>query len=63
MPMLLGLPVLEMLAATFTSGRTGQQLFLADGNSNDPPLLLRDGLQLHRWPFHVSYLKGKAIST
>jgi hypothetical protein len=22
-----------------------------------------DGLQLHRWPFHVSYFKGKAIST
>ncbi|KAH8967127.1 hypothetical protein BDL97_03G062900, partial [Sphagnum fallax] len=40
MPMLLGLPVLEMLAATFISGRTGQQLFLTDGNSNDPPLLL-----------------------
>ncbi|CAM6028068.1 unnamed protein product [Sphagnum balticum] len=51
MPMLLGLPVLEMLAATFTSGRTGQQLFLTDGNSNDPPLLLRMAYNCTDGPF------------
>ncbi|KAH8934444.1 hypothetical protein BDL97_18G083800, partial [Sphagnum fallax] len=51
MPMLLGLPVLEMLAAIFTSGRTGQQLFLTDGNSNDPPLLLRMAYNCTAGPF------------
>ncbi|CAK9883349.1 unnamed protein product [Sphagnum jensenii] len=43
--------VLEMLAATFTSGRTGQQLFLTDGNSNDAPLLLQMAYNCTDGPF------------
>jgi hypothetical protein len=49
--MLLRSPVLEMLAATFTSGGTGQQLFLTDGNSNDPPLLLQMAYNCTDGPF------------
>jgi hypothetical protein len=43
--------VLKMLAATFTSGRTGTQLFLTDGNSNDPPLLLGMAFDCTDGPF------------
>ena len=44
LPFLLGVPVLEKIAAPiapFVVGRTGKQLFLTDGKSSDPPLLLR----------------------
>ncbi|CAH9081195.1 unnamed protein product [Cuscuta epithymum] len=44
LPFLLGLPILEKLAAPmapFLIGRTGRQLFLTDGKPNMPPLLLR----------------------
>lgn len=44
LPFLLGLPVLEKLAAPlapFFVGSTGRQLFLTDGKPSDPPLLLR----------------------
>lgn len=44
LPILLGVPVLEKLAAPiapFVMGRTGKQLFLTDGKSSDSPLLLR----------------------
>ncbi|KAI4296934.1 hypothetical protein L6164_036851 [Bauhinia variegata] len=44
LPFLLGVPILEKLAppiAPFFVGRTGSQLFLTDGKSNKPPLLLR----------------------
>ncbi|CAL0324996.1 unnamed protein product [Lupinus luteus] len=44
LPFLLGVPILEKLAAPiapFVVGRTGSQLFLTDGKPNRPPLLLR----------------------
>lgn len=44
LPFLLGVQVLEKLAAPiapFVVGRTGRQLFLTDGKASDPPLLLR----------------------
>ncbi|CAL0329869.1 unnamed protein product [Lupinus luteus] len=44
LPFLLGIPILEKLAAPiapFLVGRTGRQLFLTDGKPNRPPLLLR----------------------
>ncbi|KAL3851383.1 hypothetical protein ACJIZ3_013265 [Penstemon smallii] len=44
LPFLFGVPFLEKLAAPiapFFTGRTGSQLFLTDGKSNKPPLLLR----------------------
>ncbi|CAA0806451.1 Hydrolase-like protein family [Striga hermonthica] len=44
LPFLLGVPLLEKLAAPLApifTGRTGRQLFLTDGKSNRPPLLLR----------------------
>ncbi|KAM7500705.1 hypothetical protein LguiA_025119 [Lonicera macranthoides] len=44
LPFLLGVPVLEKLAAPIAPifvGRTGSQLFLTDGKPNKPPLLLR----------------------
>ncbi|MED6123504.1 hypothetical protein PIB30_049724 [Stylosanthes scabra] len=44
LPFLLGVPILEKLAAPiapFLVGRTGSQLFLTDGKANKPPLLLR----------------------
>ncbi|CAM6100148.1 unnamed protein product [Calypogeia fissa] len=44
LPFLLGLPVLENLAAPLAPlfvGSTGRQLFLTDGKPSDPPLLLR----------------------
>ncbi|XP_025691828.1 uncharacterized protein [Arachis hypogaea] len=44
LPFLLGVPILEKLAAPiapFFVGRTGSQLFLTDGKANKPPLLLR----------------------
>ncbi|KAL2484086.1 Hydrolase-like protein family [Forsythia ovata] len=44
LPFLLGVPILEKLAAPiapFITGRTGSQLFLTDGKPNKPPLLLR----------------------
>ncbi|XP_057429090.1 putative lipase YDL109C isoform X1 [Lotus japonicus] len=44
LPFLLGVPILEKLAAPIAPyfiGRTGSQLFLTDGISNKPPLLLR----------------------
>ncbi|GAV57387.1 DUF676 domain-containing protein [Cephalotus follicularis] len=44
LPFLLGVPILEKLAppiAPIFVGRTGSQLFLTDGQSNKPPLLLR----------------------
>ncbi|XP_002974474.2 uncharacterized protein LOC9658416 [Selaginella moellendorffii] len=44
LPFLMGVPVLEKIAAPiapFIVGRTGRQLFLTDGKASDPPLLLR----------------------
>jgi hypothetical protein len=44
LPFLLGLKPLETLAAPIAPllvGRTGRQLFLTDGNSRRPPLLLK----------------------
>ncbi|KAF2550414.1 hypothetical protein F2Q68_00035035 [Brassica cretica] len=44
LPFLLGVPILEKLAAPiapFFIGRTGTQLFLTDGKADKPPLLLR----------------------
>ncbi|XVE88196.1 hypothetical protein DITRI_Ditri19aG0049400 [Diplodiscus trichospermus] len=44
LPFLLGVPILEKIAAPiapFFVGRTGKQLFLADGKPSRPPLLLR----------------------
>ncbi|XP_024365990.1 uncharacterized protein [Physcomitrium patens] len=41
LPMAFGVTVLEELAAIFTVGRTARQLFLSDGELNEPPLLLR----------------------
>nr|VDD06303.1 unnamed protein product [Brassica rapa] len=44
LPFLLGVPILERLAAPlapFVVGRTGSQLFLTDGKADKPPLLLR----------------------
>jgi len=44
LPFLLGVPVLEKLAAPiapFVVGHTGNELFLTDGKASDPPLLLR----------------------
>ncbi|KAL2343296.1 hypothetical protein Fmac_004581 [Flemingia macrophylla] len=44
LPFLLGVPILEKLAAPiapFFVGRTGSQLFLTDGKPDKPPLLLR----------------------
>ncbi|XP_010277037.1 PREDICTED: uncharacterized protein LOC104611600 [Nelumbo nucifera] len=44
LPFLLGVPILEKLAAPiapFFVGRTGRQLFLTDGKPSKPPLLLR----------------------
>lgn len=44
LPLLLGFPILENLAPSLASvfaGRTGCQLFLTDGHSRLPPLLLR----------------------
>ncbi|ESQ33964.1 hypothetical protein EUTSA_v10007940mg [Eutrema salsugineum] len=44
LPFLLGVPILEKLAAPiapFVVGRTGSQLFLTDGKADKPPLLLR----------------------
>jgi predicted esterase YcpF (UPF0227 family) len=44
LPFLLGVPVLEKIAAPiapFVVGQTGKQLFLTDGKPSDPPLLLR----------------------
>ncbi|XP_028756058.1 uncharacterized protein LOC114758931 isoform X2 [Neltuma alba] len=44
LPFLLGVPILEKLAAPIAPifvGRTGSQLFLTDGKPNRPPLLLR----------------------
>ncbi|KAL3820298.1 hypothetical protein ACJIZ3_006203 [Penstemon smallii] len=44
LPFLLGVSFLEKLAAPIApifTGRTGSQLFLTDGNSSEPPLLLR----------------------
>ncbi|RAL49698.1 hypothetical protein DM860_001989 [Cuscuta australis] len=43
-PILLGVPILEKLAAPMAAsltGKTGRQLFLTDGKPNVPPLLLR----------------------
>ncbi|PKA51650.1 hypothetical protein AXF42_Ash003017 [Apostasia shenzhenica] len=44
LPFLLGVPVLEKLAAPLApifTGQTGRQLFLTDGKPDKPPLLLR----------------------
>jgi len=44
LPFLLGVPILEKLAAPiapFFVGKTGSQLFLTDGKPDKPPLLLR----------------------
>lgn len=44
LPFLLGVPILEKIAAPmapFFIGRTGRQLFLTDGKPSRPPLLLR----------------------
>lgn len=44
LPFLLGVPILEKIAAPIAPifvGRTGSQLFLTDGKPNKPPLLLR----------------------
>ncbi|XP_075090230.1 uncharacterized protein LOC107829213 isoform X2 [Nicotiana tabacum] len=44
LPFLLGVPILEKLAAPVApifAGRTGSQLFLTEGKPNKPPLLLR----------------------
>ncbi|KAI3698246.1 hypothetical protein L6452_31359 [Arctium lappa] len=44
LPFLLGVPILEKIAAPMAPifvGRTGSQLFLTDGKPNKPPLLLR----------------------
>ncbi|KAL3020488.1 hypothetical protein AAZX31_05G147100 [Glycine max] len=44
LPFLLGVPILEKLAAPiapFFVGQTGSQLFLTDGKPDKPPLLLR----------------------
>ncbi|XP_059280506.1 lipid droplet phospholipase 1-like [Lycium ferocissimum] len=44
LPFLLGVPILEKLAAPIAPifvGKTGSQLFLTDGKPNKPPLLLR----------------------
>ncbi|KAG2241972.1 hypothetical protein Bca4012_054846 [Brassica carinata] len=44
LPFLLGVPILEKLAAPlapFVVGRTGSQLFLTDNKADKPPLLLR----------------------
>lgn len=44
LPFLLGVPLLEKLAAPLAPilvGRTGSQLFLTDGKPDRPPLLLR----------------------
>ncbi|RVW12968.1 hypothetical protein CK203_106285 [Vitis vinifera] len=44
LPFLLGVPILEKIAAPIApifAGRTGSQLFLTDGKPNKPPLLLR----------------------
>ncbi|CAI9755176.1 unnamed protein product [Fraxinus pennsylvanica] len=44
LPFLLGVPILEKLAAPIAPiviGQTGSQLFLTDGKPNKPPLLLR----------------------
>lgn len=44
LPFLLGVPMLEKIAAPMAPifvGRTGSQLFLTDGRPDKPPLLLR----------------------
>lgn len=54
LPFLLGLPVLEKLAAPlapFFVGSTGRQLFLTDGKPSDPPLLLRMATDCDEGPF------------
>ncbi|KAG6557738.1 hypothetical protein Mapa_000504 [Marchantia paleacea] len=60
LPFLLGLPVLEKLAAPlapFFVGSTGRQLFLTDGKASDPPLLLRMATDCEDGPF-ISALRA-----
>ncbi|KAL2621442.1 hypothetical protein R1flu_001647 [Riccia fluitans] len=60
LPFLLGLPVLEKLAAPlapFFVGNTGRQLFLTDGKASDPPLLLRMATDCEEGPF-ISALRA-----
>ncbi|GAQ86193.1 hypothetical protein KFL_002750100 [Klebsormidium nitens] len=59
LPFLLGLKPLETLAAPIAPlvvGRTGRQLFLTDGNSRRPPLLLKMSRDCREGPF-VSSLR------
>ncbi|XP_023645783.1 putative lipase YDR444W isoform X1 [Capsella rubella] len=54
LPFLLGVPILEKLAAPiapFFVGRTGSQLFLTDGKADKPPLLLRMASDSHDLKF------------
>ncbi len=54
LPFLLGVPVLEKIAAPiapFVVGQTGKQLFLTDGKPSDPPLLLRMASDCQEGPF------------
>ncbi|XP_010478272.1 PREDICTED: putative lipase C4A8.10 isoform X2 [Camelina sativa] len=54
LPFLLGVPILEKLAAPiapFFVGRTGSQLFLTDGKADKPPLLLRMASDTHDLKF------------
>ena len=54
LPFLLGVPLLEKLAAPIApilAGRTGSQLFLTDGKPEKPPLLLRMASDSEDWKF------------
>ncbi|KAH9563219.1 hypothetical protein CY35_05G113700 [Sphagnum magellanicum] len=60
LPFLLGVPVLEKIAAPiapFVVGQTGKQLFLTDGKPSDPPLLLRMASDCQEGPF-ISALRA-----
>ncbi len=67
LPFLLGVPVLEKIAAPiapFVVGQTGKQLFLTDGIPSDPPLLLRMASDCQEGPFMYvcSLLLGPILS-
>nr|XP_043621292.1 uncharacterized protein LOC122593020 [Erigeron canadensis] len=54
LPFLLGVPILEKIAAPMAPifvGRTGSQLFLTDGKPDKPPLLLRMTTDSQEWDF------------
>jgi hypothetical protein len=67
LPFLLGVPVLEKIAAPiapFVVGQTGKQLFLTDGKPSDPPLLLRmaSDCQEGHFMYVCSLLLGPLLS-